>query len=338
MVARRSCAADCLCTLLVVFGVVLLNSTSVGVSGSQDDPQTAAREPQESLFWQTIMNSDDPADYEAYLEAFPDGLFARLAANRLEALRASTGDARSVTPGTVFRDCALCPELVVIPAGRYRMGCVSGTDCEDDEFPVHEVQVQAFALGRYEVTFSEYDRFADATGRPRADDEGWGRGRRPVINVSWDDAVSYAYWLSSETGAPYRLPSEAEWEYAARAGTATGYSWGSQPGRNRANCRRCGSRWDFDETAPVGSFASSIWGLHDLHGNVWEWVADCWHPSYQGAPGDGSAWIHGADCGRRVFRSGSWAHDPPNMRSSNRVGTQTHGRNTTGFRVARALN
>ena len=130
----------------------------------------------------------------------------------------------------------ILPEMVVIPAGGFRMGCVSGKGCQDDEKPVHEVTIAAFALSKYELTFVEYDRFTDATGRQRAEDHGWGRGRRPVIDVSWKDAVAYAEWLSEKTGERYRLPSEAEWEYAARAGSTTAYSWGDDIGRNRANC------------------------------------------------------------------------------------------------------
>ena len=177
------------------------------------------------------------------------------------------------------------PEMVVIPGGSFRMGCVSGRDCDDDEQPVHEVRVESFELGKYEVTFEEYDRFTAATGRDRASDQrGWGRGRRPVISVSWEDAVAYTKWLSGQTGERYRLPSEAEWEYAARAGSVTKYSWGNEIGINRANCRGCGSRWDDEQTAPVGSFGPNGWGLHDLHGNVYEWVQDCRNRSYQGAP------------------------------------------------------
>ena len=138
-----------------------------------------------------------------------------------------------------------------------------------------------------------------------ADERGWGRGRRPVINVSWEDAVAYTKWLSGQTGERCRLPSEAEWEYAARAGSVTKYSWGNEIGSNQANCDVCGSQWDGKQTAPVGSFDPNGWGLHDLHGNVWEWVQDCWNGSYQGAPTNGSAWESG-DCSRRVLRGGSW--------------------------------
>ena len=275
---------------------------------------------QETVFWQSIVNSTNAADFEAYLRQFPAGTFRALATNRLSALRAGTADAPGTRPaadpparreaGAVFRDCPTCPELVVIRAGRFRMGCVSGRDCEDDERPVHEVEVPSFALGVYEVTFEEYDRFAAATGRDRPNDRGWGRGGRPVMNVSWEDATAYASWLSEETGERYRLPSESEWEYAARAGSTTRYTWGDDIGRNRANCDGCRSQWDDDRTAPAGSFAANAWGLHDMHGNVWEWVEDCWHENYARAPRDGSAWTSGGNCGRRVLRGGSWVNDP----------------------------
>ena len=239
----------------------------------------------------------------------------------------------------VFRDCDECPEMMPIAAGTFRMGCVSGRDCLYDEQPVHAVTiVRPFALSKYEVTFEEYERFTEATDRDRPDDEGWGRGRRPVIWVSWNDAQAYVSWLSSETGVRYRLPSESEWEYAARAGTATAYSWGNEIGVNRANCDGCGSRWDDEMTAPVGSFAANAWGLHDMHGNVWEWVEDCWHDSYAGAPGDGSAWTSGGDCGERGSRGGSWFSGPWFLRAAIRLSPDASYRdNDKGFRVARTL-
>ena len=250
---------------------------------------------------------------------------------------AEGGDA-GLRPGQVFRDCEDCPEMVVVPAGSFRMGCVSGQACSDHEFPVHEVRVPSFALGRYEVLFEEYDRFVAATGRDSPDDGGWGRSGRPVINVSWEDATAYAEWLSAETGQRYRLPSEAEWEYAARAGTTTAYSWGNDLGQNRANCYRCGSRWDGQQAAPAGSFAANAWGLHDMHGNVGEWVEDCWHDSYARAPADGSAWTRGDDCGRRVLRGDSWNSLPGDLRSADRVWFSIGFRFfTVGFRLARTL-
>ena len=229
------------------------------------------------------------------------------------------------------------PEMVVIPAGSFKMGCVSGIGCADDEKPVHEVKIDSFTLSKYEVTFKAYDAFTDATGRERADDEGWGRGLRPVINVSWYDAMAYTEWLSGQTGDRYRLPTEAEWEYAARAGTTTAYSWGDSIGRNRANCRGCASLWGGEKTALVGSFKANGWGLYDMHGDVWEWVQDCWNANYEGAPTDGTAWLSG-DCDRRVMRGGSWSHGPRDLRSANRVRYSTGFRyNDNGFRIARSF-
>ena len=153
------------------------------------------------------------------------------------------------------------PQMVVLPTGRFRMGSPSGeAGRDDDEGPVRTVTIgKRIAMGRYEVTFAEYDRFADADSRrSRPDDEGWGRGRRPVINVSQEDAKAYATWLSAQTGKTYRLPSEAEWEYAARAGTRTRYSWGDEIGVNRANCDGCGSEWNDTQTVPVGRFAALL--------------------------------------------------------------------------------
>ena len=326
------------------------SAQALGVAVASAAAAQAARVQQENLFWQSIMTSDHPADFEAYLRQFPEGVYAELARNRMAALRPvarpAAGGAAAMdrpqprVPGTMFRDCPTCPELVVVPAGRFRMGCVSGRDCQDDEQPVHEVEVASFALGGYEVTFEEYDRFAAATRRRRPEDRGWGRGGRPVIHVSWADAAEYAAWLSSETGQEYRLPSESEWEYAARAGTTTRFGWGQDIGRNRANCSGCGSRWDGDETAPVGSFAANGWGLHDMHGNVWEWVADCWHENYARAPRDGTAWTSGGNyCGRRVLRGGSWAYNPVNLRSANRTFLDAGARlDSRGFRVARTLD
>ena len=298
---------------------------------------------QETVFWESIRESSNPAEFEAYLRQFPAGVFRALATVRLAALRGPAADPpgadRQRAPGTVFRDCATCPELVVIPAGRFRMGCVSGRDCQDHERPVHDVELRSFALGKYEVTFEEYERFSRATGRDRPNDRGWGRGGRPAINVSWEDAEAYVAWLSRETGEAYQLPSESEWEYAARAGTTTRYTWGQDIGRNRANCDGCGSRWDDEETAPAGSFAANGWGLHDMHGNVWEWVADCWHENYARAPRDGSAWTQGGNCGRRVLRGGSWDNGPALLRSASRVRVAAGARSDyLGFRVSRTLD
>ncbi len=247
-------------------------------------------------------------------------------------------------PGTVFRDALRSggegPEMVVVPAGRFRMGCVTGLDCRDDEKPVHAVSIRrAFALSVHEVTLAQWDGCVarGGCGGYRPDDEGWGRANRPVINVSWEDAQSYVSWLSRETEEEYRLPSEAEWEYAARAGSTTRYSWGNEIGVNRAHCSGCGSRWDADRTAPAGSFAPNAFGLHDMHGNVWEWVADCWNGSYTDAPSDGSAWLQ-RDCVLPVLRGGSWYLFPRSLRAAYRLRHSADYRDYfIGFRVARTL-
>ena len=244
-------------------------------------------------------------------------------------------------PGHKFRDCPECPELVVVPSGSFDMGSPESEEGRyDEEGPVHRVTfARPFAVGVYEVTFGEWDACVSGRGcgGHRPDDEGWGRGKRPAINVSWDDAKAYVRWLSRKTGEEYRLLSEAEWEYVARAGTTTRYWWGNRIGRNRANCDGCGSRWDYEQTAPVGSFSANPFGLHDVHGNVREWVEDCWNESYHGAPSDGSAWESG-ECRKRVLRGGSWNYEPRNLRSANRNWLTSGNRYyIDGFRVARTL-
>ena len=251
-------------------------------------------------------------------------------------------------PGKVFRDCAECPEMVVVPAGSFTMGSPPDEEVrEDNEGPQHRVTIPApFAVGKYEVTFAEWDACVTAggCGSHRPDDEGWGRSRRPVVNVSWTDSQAYVRWLSRKTGARYRLLSEAEWEYAARARTTTAFWWGNEVGRNQANCSECGSRWDIWKTGPVGSFAANGFGLHDVHGNVWEWVEDCWHGDYEGAPTDGSvrktgAWMATGYCNDRVLRGGSWAAVPWRLRSAYRYVYSAWDRSgTVGFRVARTLD
>ena len=231
-------------------------------------------------------------------------------AARKRAAEAEARERAAMRPGKVFRDCPECPEMVVVPAGSFTMGSPSSEKGRyDGEGPQHRVTIpEPFAVGKYEVTFAEWDACVAAGGcyGHRLYDPGWGRGQRPVIVVSWEDAKAYVGWLSRKTGERYRLLSEAEWEYAARAGTRTRYHWGHSIGRNQANCDGCGSRWDDEKTAPVGSFPANGFGLHDVHGNVWEWVEDCWHGSYAGAPTDGRAWATGGDCERRVLRGGSW--------------------------------
>ena len=239
-------------------------------------------------------------------------------------------------------DCEVCPEMVVIPAGEFMMGSPASEEGHDsDEGPRHQVRIgRPIAVGKYEVTFEEWDACVAEGGCRgyRPDDEGWGRGRRPVVNVSWEEAKAYVEWLSEKTGKEYRLLSEAEWEYMARAGTGTRYTWGDGVGNNRANCHGCGSRWDNEKTAPVGSFEANGFGLHDVHGNVAEWVEDCRHEDYSGAPTDGSAWTSGGNCGERVLRGGSWFYVPWSLRSARRSGSEAgHRSSSIGFRVARTL-
>jgi formylglycine-generating enzyme required for sulfatase activity len=221
------------------------------------------------------------------------------------------------------------------------MGDIQGIGGNDEQ-PVHEVHIRRpFAVGRYEITFDQYDEFANATGGQLPDDDGSGRGRRPVISVSWDEAVEYAKWLSQQTGKRYRLPTEAEWEYAARAGTETAYWWGNEMKPGFANCMSCGTRRDKRQTEPVGSFKPNPFGLYDTAGNVREWVQDCWHDNYQGAPSDGSAWEkeHNGNCNGRVNRGGAFRSvNKLNVRSSFREMYRAGARPYwVGFRLVREI-
>ena len=312
--------------------------------------------------------------YGAYLEAYPSGRHVvearrlRTEAERLERER------REKAPGRRFRDCAECPEVVVVGSGSFMMGSPAGEEGrDDDEGPVHRVRIaEPFAVGVYEVTRGEFGRFVRETGHSTGSscwewDGGWkersGRSWRnpgysqtdahPVACVSWDDAQSYVRWLSRETGQRYRLPSEAEWEYVARGGTRTSRYWGD---RASDACRYANvadrnakekytgltiheCRDGYVHTAPAGSFTANSYGLHDALGNVWEWTEDCWHGNYDGAPTEGSAWTSGGDCTRRVLRGGSWSVNPGDVRSADRDRDPSGNRiNLVGFRVARTLS
>lgn len=271
---------------------------------------------------------------------------------------------RSAPPALVgvFRDTlkdgSKGPAMVEIPALTFSMGDSQG-DGDPDERPVHEVEIDApFALGQVEVTVAEFRQFVEATGDRTEDDcLSWSSGvfgykkdaswrnpgfgqddGHPVVCVSWNDARTYAQWLSEQTGHAYRLPTEAEWEYAARAGTETSYWWNNEFSRNRANCDGCGSHWDGKSTAPGGSFAANPYRVHDTAGNAWEWVEDCWHEDYAGAPTDGSVWTV-AECAQRVIRGGSWFNLPTHLRSANRGrSTPDYRIDFVGFRLARTLD
>ncbi|WP_210396003.1 SUMF1/EgtB/PvdO family nonheme iron enzyme [Motiliproteus sediminis] len=246
--------------------------------------------------------------------------------------------ASAFLPGAVFKDEIMPevfgPNMVVLPAGTYLMGD-QDRNGDDNEQPVHPVKIsKPFALSQHEVTFADYDLFALSTDRPLPDDEGWGRGNRPVINISWNDANAYTYWLRKQTGLDYRLPTEAEWEYAARAGTDTPFWWGEDVGRGNANCDECGSLWDGKKSAPVGSFKPNPFGLYDMNGNVYEWVSDCYNENYIQAPSDGSSWDVGL-CNLRVMRGGSWYDIGRLIRSASRYRHPPNAsRNTWGFRLA----
>ena len=302
--------------------------------------------------WRLWVESEDPTrSLVALLSDIRQPILAMSLLESPTGHLTNLSSARRCT-GTGFRDALADggegPEMVVIPPGRFEMGC-RRDDCGEAALPVHEVVfAQPFALSRTEVTFAQWDACVAAGGCngyvPR--DRFWGRGDRPVIYVGREDAEAYTAWLSDQTGVRYRLPSEAEWEYAARAGGYTQYSWGDVVGDGRANCAGCGGRWDSlgtlplflfgGGTAPVGTFAANAFCLHDMHGNVGEWVADWWNESYEGAPSDGSAWTAG-DPAWHVARGGSWALPFGTMRSSDRLATTDERSAYAGFRVARTI-
>ncbi|MBS1201611.1 MAG: hypothetical protein H6R22_120 [Chromatiaceae bacterium] len=326
---------------------------------------------EELAFWETIKNSKEPSEFEAYLATYPNGRFARLAEIRIKALKdqpategkgsaqapaptpvdaQGTGVAGSddggvgessatavdtaATSGNTFRDCNACPLMVQVPAGTYLMGSDTG---RPDEKPRHEVRfARLFAIGVYETTLAEWDACL-REGGCRISPESGADARLPASNLSWDDARAYVAWLSKKTGQAYRLPSEAEWEYAASGGKTTAFWWGNEAGKGNANCSDCGSEWDARGPAPVGSFAPNPFGLFDTHGNLWEWTMDCKNDSYRGAPADGSAWLRG-DCIARVLRGGSWNLGSEYMRTTRRNHYDRDVRYYLhGFRVARSL-
>ncbi len=310
------------------------------------DPNGAGEDGRTTLDW--AAEREDPGITAALIAAGVDPAVAAAA-------REAGGAAMS--PGTVFSDCAGCPEMVVVPAGSFMMGSPGSEDRRSDwEGPRHRVTIGSpFAVGVYEVTFAEWDACvaAGGCGGYRPADEGWGRGSRPVINVSWEDAREYVRWLSRATEEEYRLLSEAEWEYVARAGTQTARYWGEGEsgqcrygnGYDRTGHAELEYSWQpatcsdgYVRTAPVGLFEPNAFGLYDVLGNVWEWALDCWNESYSGAPVDGSAWSSG-DCSRRVVRGGSWGFFPRSLRSAFRGRSSAGGRyDGNGFRVARTIN
>jgi len=245
-------------------------------------------------------------------------------------------------PGDSFWDCPECPEMVVIRAGKFMMGSPPKEEGRaQDEGPQRAVTIKAFAMAKTEATFSHWDACVEDGGcqsNKRPEDWEWGRGNRPVITVSWHDAQEYVAWLNSKVEGnldPYRLPSEAEWEYAARARTTTAFPWGDDWDGSKAN-----GAGSVGKTTEVGSYPANGFGLRDMHGNVWEWVEDCWHDTYKDAPIDGTAWLssQNGNCDRRVVRGGSWGNSPPYLRSAVRSRVVPELRsNSIAFRPARTL-
>lgn len=333
----------------------------------------------ELSFWDSIKGSNDPDDFRAYLKQYPQGRFAALAESRLHHLagaKVSGGAPASVVTAVeadtkVFRDCPECPDMVVVPAGSFTMGAPAHElGSGDAERPRREVRItRPLAVARHEITRGQFAAFVEATGyksegscriwvggewqaKPGRTwrDPGFGQDdSHPAVCVSWHDARAYAAWLAMKTGKPYRLPTEAEWEYAARAGTRTSRYWGDDPDlacdyanvHDAATQKAHAFSWEphgcndgYAETAPVGRFKPNAYGLHDLLGNVWEWVEDCESADYVGAPTDGSARA-AEDCDRRMFRGGGWS-GPASVRAAGRSGNPPSYRSQLlGFRVAR---
>jgi formylglycine-generating enzyme required for sulfatase activity len=319
--------------------------------------------------WAAVKDTASRLVLEDYIKRYGDSIFGTLARDRLEALKKnpctesagavpvapSSRPAQPLTaaeecalrPKDIFKECETCPEMVMVPAGGFTMGSLANEQGRfEDEGPQHSVTIgRPFAAGRFAVTFEEWDACLADGGcngyQPK--DEGWGRGRRPVVNVSWNDAAQYVAWLSKKTGKPYRLLSEAEREYVTRAGTTTPFWFGSSIVTSQASYDGSyaygkGLKGEHRQmTFPVDSFPPNPAGLYQVHGNVWEWVEDCFHENYAGAPSDGSAWTSG-DCSRRVMRGGSWVTPPRDLRSAGRGRVASDYRvGSIGFRVARTL-
>lgn len=333
-------------------------------------PQNSA-EQYELTFWDSIKNSNQASDYEAYLQTYPNGRFAALARARLERLRTAAPQpaaprtsppsaapapapkaapkhppaAPPVAPSSEkpaapaglhdLKDCADCPDLIALPAGTFTMGSNSS---DPSERPAHRVSIaKPFAIGKYEVTVGQWDACVQAGGCPHLNNGSDRPKKTPVRDVSWDDAQQYVKWLTKSTGKHYRLPTESEWEYAARAGTTTRFWWGEQMSKGKADCKDCGAPWQQQGPTEVGSFAPNPWGLYDTSGSVWEWVSDCWHNSYKGAPSTDHAWDE-ANCRMRVIRGGSWREGASYMPSTTRFKYDAGVRySQNGFRVARDL-
>jgi formylglycine-generating enzyme required for sulfatase activity len=245
-----------------------------------------------------------------------------------------------VDKADVFRDSLKSgghgPTMIKVPAGKFRMGGATAM-LSPDEVPRHKVNIPSFMVSVYEVTFAEYYRFAAATGRKKPKSRGWDRKTHPVVSVTWDDALAYTRWLSKQTGKRYRLLSESEWEYVARAGTRTSFWWGTRAGTGNAHCFDCKTDYSTSKPAKVGTYKPNAFGLYDTAGNLFEWVHDCYHRNYKDAPDDGSVW-EGGDCDVRIVRGGSYGSPADSMRVENRNKFKSSkGQYNVGIRVARDL-
>jgi formylglycine-generating enzyme required for sulfatase activity len=335
----------------------------------------------DDVFWLAIRDSKLAALFEEFLSKFPNSPRASEARARLEELKkvavvvppvvppappsvvkpavgiypqAAAGlqplpaeRERALKPKDTFKECDDCPEMVLVPAGAFTMGSPAGeAERFTNEGPQHRVSfARPFAAAKYAVTFDEWEaclRDGGCNGY-RPDDEGWGRGNRPAINLNFDDAKAYVAWLLKKTGKGYRLLSEAEHEYVTRAGTATPFWWGRSISTDQANYNGTttyggGPKGPFrKKTEPVDSFAPNPWGLYQVHGNVYTWTEDCWNDSYRGAPANGAAWLSG-DCSKRILRGGAYNYFARILRAAFRGPVEAHERNSHfGIRVARTM-
>ena len=314
-----------------------------GDCSARSAPQVAMSD--DRALWESVKDSRDVIEFKVYLNKFPKGLFADLANTRMKALSTSDGRpvamalppvqptpvTRPIQAGATFKDCDDCPEMVVIPSGTFMMGTkddpFAKTPQSKDEQPQHLVSIRSFSIGKYEITQEQWYAVMGYTPSHF-------KGRTlPVEQVSWNDTQEFIQKLNAKTGKTYRLPTEAEWEYTARAGSQTEFSFGDNENDLGRYAWFTGN--SSSQTHPVGEKQPNAFGLFDMHGNVWEWTQDCWNENYVGAPNDSSAWTQG-DCSRRVLRGGSWFNGPPVLRSANRYGlTAAFRLNSFGFRVAR---
>ncbi len=323
---------------LIVLGVLAGGGYFAWDQGLVDDAMEKGTELVESTT-QTIEAELEP-EPEPVVEAEPEAVAEPEPEPAPEPVAEPEPETAYVDKPDVFRDRlrggGYGPTMIQVPAGTFRMGGASAL-VSADEVPRHEVTIQSFMVSVYEVTFADYNRFAKATGRKQPNASGWDKKTHPVIDVSWDDAIAYTRWLSKQTGKRYRLLSESEWEYVARAGTTTSYWWGTKPGTGNAHCFDCQSDYKTSKPAKIGLFEPNPFGLYDTAGNVFEWVHDCYHRNYKDAPDDGSVW-EGGDCNVRVVRGGAYRSPASSMRVENREKFKSgKGQYNVGIRVARDL-